>query len=324
MGEKLRIAVVGAGGVASGAHLPSLQRIAGQRPGVSLCALCDLVEERARAMADRFGFRRAYVDYRAMLDAEAPDAVWLLTPPSAMREIGGHLLSHGIPVFMEKPPGSNSRETRELAEIAAASHTPNQVAFNRRYAPLMQRIKSLLAEAGGMSAASCQMFRCRRTEPYFSFGTGLHGLDALRFLSNSEAREVRTCLCSGNARIATILFDSGAFATIEILPQVGFQSERYTAHAGERTVVVDGMINWLTLYPGFLHCFDSGHLTVSIESSHDPAISAEVEGGFYGEIAHFIDCLMHGETPEPDLATSIRSVEIAEAVDRGEDVVFHD
>lgn len=143
----LRIAVVGAGSIARRYHLPSLARLVGEGKPLRLGAVCDLVADRAGEASATFGFERAYTDYRAMLDAEAPDAVWVLVPTPAMREVAGFFLSHGVPTMMEKPPGQTSHETRQLLEIAQTHQTPNQVAFNRRHAPLLLRMKALLAEA---------------------------------------------------------------------------------------------------------------------------------------------------------------------------------
>jgi predicted dehydrogenase len=98
-------------------------------------------------------------------------------------------------------------------------------------------------------------------------------------------------------------------------------SERYTAHAGERTVVVEGVIAWLTLFPGFLQCFDAGRLIQTVENQPG-AEAREVVSGFYGESAAFITALRQGQRPVPDLRTALRSVEIAEAVEQGRSVVF--
>jgi predicted dehydrogenase len=108
---------------------------------------------------------------------------------------------------------------------------------------------------------------------------------------------------------------------MEMLPQVGLQSERYTAHAGDRTVVVEGVIGWLTHFPGFLHGYERGQRTLTLDNAgmSDPP---EVVSGFYGESAAFIAALRAGRRPAPDLATALRSVQIAEAVDRGESVTF--
>ena len=317
----LCIAVVGAGGIAQRYHLPSLRRLKDEGAGIELTALCDIDATRAREMGARFGFRRTFTDYREMLDAVAPDAVWVLVPIPVTREVSGYMLSKGVPTLLEKPPGANSRETQELIEIAASSDTPNQVAFNRRHAPTLKRMKALLEEAGKLWAASCQFYRFHRGEDGFAFGTGLHGLDALRFLGDSEVREVHTRAGPRTSAVVTLVYESGALGTMEMLPEVGIQSERYTAHAGERTVYVDGVVGWLTRFPGFLRCYDGTELTHSIDNADDPS-SAEVISGFYGESAHFCGCLREGCRPSPDLAASLRSVQIAEAVQRGESQVF--
>ena len=319
---RLRIAVIGAGGIARGYHLPSLQQLSLESASIELSAVCDLDRDRAESAARRFGFARAFGDYRVMLDAVAPDAVWALVPTPAIREVAGYLLERQVPTLMEKPPGASSDETRALIDIAAASGTPHQVAFNRRHAPLMLRMKELLAQAGPISATSCQFYRHHRTESHFAYGTGLHGLDALRFLGDGEVVEVVTRPgIRGSAQI-TLVYESGACGTMEMLPQVGVQSERYTAHAGGQTLVVDGMIGWLTAFPGFLHRFQGGKLCETVEGADLTQATPHMVSGFYGESAHFIRCLIEKRAPSPDLAHSLRSVQIAEAVDRGQGIVF--
>ncbi len=313
----LRIAVVGAGNISQNYHLPSLRRLAENTAALRLCAICDIDEVRAREVASRFNIAKSYTDYRAMLDAEAPDAVWVLVSPNAMYDTVAYLLTKQIPVFMEKPPAETSQATRALAELA--QQIPHQVAFNRRYAPLLIKMRDQLIEAGGMAAASCQFYRVRRTEPDFVYGAGLHGLDTLRFLSNSEIRAAYTSSGIGNSRLVTLEFDSGARANVDMLPEVGVQVERYTAHAGDHTIVVDGVIHWLTHYPGFLQHFVNGKETISINSDFAPP---EVIGGYYGESAAFVECLLEGRKPWPDLTASIRSIEVAEAVQQGKDIIF--
>ena len=320
--EKLNIAVIGAGAIAQDFHLPSLQRLSEEIPALYLCALCDVNEDRARQASERFGFARHYQDYRQMLEVENPAAVWLLVPyqHEILRNMAADMLERHVTVLIEKPPAETSEEVRGLAEIARRTGTPHQVAFNRRHAPLLKQMKALADDAGGMRLASCQFYRTGRSDLDFSYSTALHGLDTLRFLSGSEVRKVFTQAGSGTNRLVTLFFDNGASAIMEIFPQVGIQSERYTVHAGERTLVVDGNIAWLTYFPGFLQCFEGGRLVSSLEN---PAGSAPEEvSGFYGESAHFVECLLQGKLPSPGLADAVRSIEIAEAVDRGQSLVF--
>ena len=46
-GKKLKVGVIGAGGIARNVHLPSL----GDMDDIELVAICDLIRERAAAMA---------------------------------------------------------------------------------------------------------------------------------------------------------------------------------------------------------------------------------------------------------------------------------
>ena len=71
------------------------------------------------------------------------------------------------------------------------------MAFSRRYAPYLLRMKSLLAEVGAIDPLSRQFHCVQRSEPRFAYGTGPHGLDTLRFLASSEvcAPSARALVC---------------------------------------------------------------------------------------------------------------------------------
>lgn len=316
-----RVAVVGAGGIARRFHLPALKRLAEEVEGLELACVCDVQEERAREAAERFGFARTSVDYRSVPDDVAPDAVWALVPYPVMREVAGYFLARGVPTLMEKPPAVSADEARALLEVASSHGTLNQVAFNRRYAPLIGRVVALAREAGPVKAVSCQFYRYNRREDAFLYGTGIHGLDTVRFLGPSEVQEVHVRRGQQGSALVTLVFEGGELGHLEILPQVGVQMERYSVHAGDRTVVADGVVNWLTHYPGTLRVYDLGRQTLS-EDARDDGGAPEIAGGFYGEGAAFLRALLEGRVPTPSLAEALRSVEIAQAVLEGRSVRF--
>jgi len=317
----LRVAVIGAGNIATNYHLPGLTRIAADG-GASLAAVCDLDSERASKAARRFCFGAAYTDYVEMLEQESPDAVFALVPMTTMREVVGHCLQQGFPTLMEKPPGDNSVQVGELLAIARETGTPHQVAFNRRYAPLLVHMRQLLEESGTAEFLSCQFYRSKRSESRFAYGTGIHGLDALCFLAKDSATRVDVRSGSHESAWVSIEFAGGARAQMEMLPQVGVQSERYAAHAGGRTVVVDGVVGWLTDYPGFLRSYEGGREVVSTETL--PQTAREIVSGFYGEDLAFLNSVSAGKLPAPGLDEALRSVLIAEAVDQGKSMEVDD
>src|SRR5689334_4285112 len=63
--KKVKIGIVGCGGIAKGKHLPALAKL----PNVELVAFCDIINERAVECAEKWGTKDAkvYTKYKDML-----------------------------------------------------------------------------------------------------------------------------------------------------------------------------------------------------------------------------------------------------------------
>ena len=81
--RRLRVGFVGAGGHSWRNVYPTFRYAP-----VDLVAICDLDQPRAAAYARMFGAERTYADYREMLRAERPEAVFIVTscPRARSRE----------------------------------------------------------------------------------------------------------------------------------------------------------------------------------------------------------------------------------------------
>src|SRR5665213_990235 len=174
----LRIAHIGAGEWSRYAHGPTLQRLA-ERSVVSLELICDLQLERARQFSDLFHYHRASDNIHQMLAEVRPDAIVCTVQPAATAELVRSLLPLRIPLFIEKPPGISLAEATSLA--AAASGKFTFVAFNRRAIPSIVRLKEWSAQHP-VRLARAEMLRNNRLESHFAIETGIHALDAIRFL----------------------------------------------------------------------------------------------------------------------------------------------
>ena len=75
--EKIRLALIGAGGMANSVHYPSLLEF----PDVEMAGISDLMEEKLKATADKFHIEKTFTDYKKMLDEIEPDAVYILMLP---------------------------------------------------------------------------------------------------------------------------------------------------------------------------------------------------------------------------------------------------
>lgn len=119
----VRIAVVGAGGIADGAHMPAI-RSQGDR--VEVVAVVDVDAERSRAFAARWEIPAARTDLAEMLAADRPDLAVVCTPPGAHREAIVACLDAGVSVWCEKPPALS---LAEYDEIAAHEHDGAVVSY---------------------------------------------------------------------------------------------------------------------------------------------------------------------------------------------------
>lgn len=63
----MKIALVGCGGISS-CHFAAIEKL--KDKGVSLAAVCDIIEERAEKCAQKYGCK-AYTDYDEMLEKRA-------------------------------------------------------------------------------------------------------------------------------------------------------------------------------------------------------------------------------------------------------------
>src|SRR5258707_2607811 len=165
--------MIGCGEHAESSHGPAQARYAAAHVGTDLAACCDLDAARAERHRQRFGFARAYTDVTAMLDAEKPDAAVLAVPVHRSASVAAPLLERGVPLLLEKPPGRTVQEVDALmaaADRGGRGTVPHQVAFNRRFVPVVQEARRRLIAMGAPAAIQhvhYEMTRVDRRDPGF-------------------------------------------------------------------------------------------------------------------------------------------------------------
>ena len=106
---KLRIAIVGCGGIANQKHMPSIKANADK---AEMVAFCDIIPERAEKAAKEYGVEGAkvYTDYKEMLaDTSVEfDVVHVCTPNVAHCPITVAAFEAGKHVMCEKPMAHNT------------------------------------------------------------------------------------------------------------------------------------------------------------------------------------------------------------------------
>ncbi|WP_309121858.1 Gfo/Idh/MocA family oxidoreductase [Paenibacillus sp.] len=159
MSGKLRLGVVGAGGIFKAVHRNAWM----EHPEVEVVAVCDINLERAQQVATTMGVEAVYADYRELLKRDDIDMIDICTPNLFHSEIAIAALQAGKHVFCEKPDAVNPEEAQKMADAAAASGKLLMVMRNNRFNPSSQFLKRFIDEGlmGEIYTGRCGWVRRR-------------------------------------------------------------------------------------------------------------------------------------------------------------------
>ncbi|MDD3693536.1 MAG: Gfo/Idh/MocA family oxidoreductase [Oscillospiraceae bacterium] len=132
--EKLKIGIIGCGGIANGKHMPSLKR---QSDRAEMVAFCDLIVDRAEKAAKEYGTENAkvYTDYRELLEDKSIDVVHVCTPNRSHSEITVAALEAGKHVMCEKPMAKTTADAKLMLDAAKRTGKKLSIAYQNRYRP---------------------------------------------------------------------------------------------------------------------------------------------------------------------------------------------
>ena len=299
--NQLRVAFIGAGGRALMAHYPALRTI----PEAELVAVAELDEQRLHKTCDLYDIKGRYNAYRQMLEREKPDAVYAIMPPHHLFDICATVIEHGCHLIIEKPPAVTTEQIRQLATLARRHKVLTGVAFQRRFAPVIRRGKTLCEERGPVHTAHASFYKnWVGGAPYYRGALdmltcdGIHAVDTLRYLCGGEVESVasdsrRLDADHWNVHLALVRFSSGA---------TGLLLNNFMA--GRRMFSVE------IHSPGISFFGDpeeGGQLYADNKPEPidelDPSVlagSAEDYRAFgpYDINRHFVDCMLKGKTPK--------------------------
>lgn len=322
-----KIAHVGCGQMSVLNHGPAQALYQATHPGTALVACCDVAPDKARNFASLFGYARHYTDLARMLDEEAPDCACLVVPEEATCPVGCQILERGVPLLLEKPPGRMLTENARLIAAARVRDTPHQVAFNRRYAPLMQALRTRVTEALGddpIQAIHYELTRVNRDFPLARYSTtAIHAVDAVRFLAGCDYAHVRFHYSKvpGARHAHNIFMDcemtTGATARVSVLPHTGVNVERARVHASQHAFFLHNPVWHNFDAPGELLHITRNEVAYRA-TARDFQVGEDLDdfelNGVYATDAAFFEAIRHGQRPAGTLEAARQSVAVAECI----------
>ncbi len=255
MEKKLKIAIIGCGGIMNGCHLPGYIKM----DNVEVVAFCDILIDRAEASAKKYAERKkldtvpaVYESYKDVIAIPGLDAIDICTPNYLHSIIAVEALDAGLNVFCEKPDAVSVSEAERMKTAAEKSGKTLMVMRNNRFRPTMTYLKERVesGKMGKIYAARCGWQRRRGGPPHGSWFSnkaqsgggplidlGVHMIDlAMWLMGNPTPVSVTGCTYQkfGNAAnteplpegenifdvedlaMAFVRFDNGACLQVEV------------------------------------------------------------------------------------------------------------
>ncbi len=145
MAKKLKIGLIGTGGIAQSCHIPGYQSLPDE---CEIVWACDTNEEVAKKVAAEHGIANVTTNYQDVLSDASVDAVSITTPNKFHKQPTIDSLKAGKHVLCEKPLAMNGPEARDMCKAARDSGKILQVALQQRFSGAGQFMRKFIADGG--------------------------------------------------------------------------------------------------------------------------------------------------------------------------------
>jgi len=158
--KKVRVGIIGSGGIAQTAHMPGYAAI----PDLcEIVALADTDPVAAKTAAEKFHVKHVFSDYHDLLAMDEVDAVSVCTPNYLHKQPTIDAFAAGKHVLCEKPVAMNAAEAKEMLAASRKAGKKFAVGYNTRFNPGSQLMKRFVesGDAGEIYYARAQALRRR-------------------------------------------------------------------------------------------------------------------------------------------------------------------
>lgn len=148
--RKLRLGLIGTGGIAQIAHLPAAKKA----KNVDLVAICDIATDLGRTLASKYGVPKFHSDAKSLLKSDEVDAVLIAVADQFHAELTVDALEAGKHVLVEKPLASSIDECMRIVDAVKRTGKKVQMGCMKRFDPGLQFAKRFSDGSLGAKFAS--------------------------------------------------------------------------------------------------------------------------------------------------------------------------
>jgi predicted dehydrogenase len=157
-----KFAVIGLGGIAQLVHLPILSKL----KDVEIVSVAEVNKNRLNSVAEKFGIKNKFTDYKELIAKSDFDAAIIATPTNTHPDIANDFIKAGKDLLIEKPIARTFAEAKRIHEFAEKHKRKVMVGMNLRFRPDTMLLKSLInnGELGDIFYIKCSWLRKQSSE----------------------------------------------------------------------------------------------------------------------------------------------------------------
>ena len=255
--QKGLIGIIGAGNFTSAMILPSLKKCKANIKSIASSGGLS-----GTTMAKKYDIINSTTDYKTILEDDEIDLVFVTTRHNTHANMVCEVLEAKKHVFVEKPLALNYDELKKVVETYNRSNHTLMVGFNRRFAPLAMKMKSLVGNSNTpiniIATMNAGMIPKNVWVHDMEVGGGriigeaCHFIDLCSYLTGSNVISVCMNALGTNPEENTdnvsilVKYENGSNATINYFSNGSktYSKERIELYHQERTLIMD---NWRKL-----------------------------------------------------------------------------
>ncbi len=328
----VKLAVVGAGGIAQLVHIPAAQRVVGGE----LVALCDVSEKVAQVVAGKYCVPAYYTDAQVMYDEEDVDAVLVLTSHAQHKDATIQAAENGKHVMVEKPMAMTSGDCNEMVAACRKAKVRLMLAFMKRFDPSLQWIKERICSGDLGDLFVVNSWYCdsvhhmeyvkgfissfTKSDAVFPpmqvdrhkellLGHGVHHMDLLHWIGGdvrsmtTRYRELARNAFVSNSIVEYVSGSSGYFQLAGVLARDW--TEGIQVHGTEGSAEADILFPYFRK-PSPVQVYTAKRRTYE-------TLTHPYRDQYLGEIQHFVDSINQGFKPSPSGEDGLYAQRMVEA-----------
>lgn len=322
--SKIRIGIVGCGGMAK-SHVSRFSMIFDQ---VEITGVCDIIKERAQAVADLLPNNPLVTEDWKELFGKV-DGVLLVLPHHLHCQATLDFLNQGVHVLVEKPMANSEEECLKMIDCAEKNNRILMVAYCMRYHPMIIKLKELIqnkvyGDCFQLSIWTEQFTKYQEGHWALSaktlgggqlFSHGCHYIDLMLWMMGEPVTGIHLGSNFGTPWMeregtsnVTIQFANGAMGYHMGTWGARGSRLRYSFHAHCTNAMIEAAFSEGKLY---VHANASDHVP-GISENQTSAVLMECPNNkaTEQEMAHFVECIKTGRKPNTNPYDSLQGLRV--------------